>query len=99
MPQYTTAYHSRHSICLYDYMFPTSGLFPRSLHHLALAVYRKFVQQVTSIAQAYPPRPPPAFVASSTTPQLPEAWKEVVSFPEPPKKLKGRGREVYIVEC
>ena len=38
MPQYTTAYHCRNTIHLYDYVFPTSGLFPRSLQHSALAV-------------------------------------------------------------
>ena len=38
MPQYTTAYHCRNAIHLYDYVFPTSGLFPRSLQLLALTV-------------------------------------------------------------
>ena len=35
MPQ---AYHCRNAIHLYDYVFPTSGLFPRFLQHLALTV-------------------------------------------------------------
>ena len=38
MPQYTTTYHCRNPTHLYDYVFPTSGLFPRSLQHLALTV-------------------------------------------------------------
>ena len=52
MPQYTTAYHCRNAIHLYDYVFPTNGLFPRSLQYLALIVARKFALQMTNVAQA-----------------------------------------------
>ena len=52
MPQYSTAYHCRNAIHLYDYVFPTSGLFPRSLQYLALTVDRKFALQMTNVAQA-----------------------------------------------